>query len=154
MTRETILDIFLGMLKELRRVLVLALVLSLLLSLLNVGAAQDQAQQELPPAEPTEEETAGQDFGYGVGSVIASVFYSPLKLTYAGLGLITGGIGFVLSAGRADVANNIIYPAIRGNYVITPSHLKGVEPVIFIGPPPPTDSALEPSPAPDSLTGR
>jgi len=85
------------------------------------------------PAEPG----VGEEAGYGLGSVVANIFYMPAKITYAGLGLLTGGLGYVLSAGRADVANNIIYPSIRGNYVVTPSHLKGTEPIYFVGAPPP-----------------
>jgi hypothetical protein len=83
-----------------------------------------------------QQESLGEEAGYGAGSVLANVFYMPAKITYAGLGLLTGGLGFVLSGGRADVANNIIYPAIRGNYVVTPSHLKGTEPIYFVGAPP------------------
>ena len=83
------------------------------------------------PAEPV-----GQEAGYGVGAALASVFYIPAKVTYAGLGLLTGGLGYVLTGGRADVANNIIYPAIGGNYVVTPNHLKGAEPIYFVGPAP------------------
>jgi hypothetical protein len=97
--------------------------------------AQDSQTADNPPA--VVEPKPGEGFGYGVGSVLASVIYSPLKVTYAGLGLMTGGLGYLLSAGRPDVANNIIYPAILGDYVITPGHLKGQEPVVFIGPPPP-----------------
>lgn len=86
-----------------------------------------------PPVQA--EPSAGEDLGYGVGAVLASVFYSPLKITYAGLGLITGGVGYLLSAGSPDVANAIINPAVKGDYIIKPNHLKGTEPVIFIGPP-------------------
>lgn len=89
-----------------------------------------------PPAEPSVTEEAG----YGVGSALANVFYIPAKVTYAGLGLLTGGLGFLLSGGRADVANNIIYPAVRGNYVVTPSNLKGTEPLYFVGAPPPDNT--------------
>lgn len=89
------------------------------------------AGTEAKPAEPVTEE-----LGYGFGSALASVFYIPAKVTYAGLGLLTGGLGFVLTGGRADVANNIIYPAVRGNYVVTPSNLKGTEPLYFVGAPP------------------
>lgn len=81
----------------------------------------------------------GEEAGYGIGSALANVVYIPAKVTYAGLGLITGGLGFVLSGGRTDVANNIIYPAIRGHYVVTPSHLKGTEPIYFVGAPPPAE---------------
>ncbi len=109
---------------------------------LSVGLAPfPAAAQELPPAQgsttqASEPSTTAEDLGYGVGSVLSSLFYSPFKVTYAGLGLLTGGMGFVLSAGNADVANNIISPAVRGNYVVTPSHLKGEEALIFVGPPP------------------
>ncbi len=102
------------------------------------SAAPDSATQ---PAEPSVTEEAG----YGVGSALANLFYIPAKVTYAGLGLLTGGLGFVLSGGRADVANNIIYPAVRGNYVVTPNNLKGTEPIYFVGAPPP-----ENTPAPQS----
>ncbi|MGE5061735.1 MAG: hypothetical protein ACM3N3_21005, partial [Betaproteobacteria bacterium] len=47
-------------------------------------------------------------------------------------------VGYVLSGGSAEVANNIIYPAVRGNYLVTPSNLKGTEPIYFVGAPPPS----------------
>ena len=98
-------------------------------------------------------ENLGEEAGYGIGSVLANVFYMPAKITYAGLGLLTGGLGYVLSAGRADVANNIIYPSIRGNYVVTPSHLKGTEPIYFVGPPPPESGPrVDAAPAASSTT--
>lgn len=103
-----------------------------------VGMAQDSAQ---PAPAPAPEAATRQNLGYGFGSVVASLFYSPVKVTYAGLGLLTGGVGYLLTAGRADVANDIIFPAVRGDYVITPNHLKGEEPVVFIGSQPPAEPA-------------
>lgn len=121
----------------LRKVFVLGLLLLLILSPMTLRAAEPVTENNpaLEPADPT----AGEDLGYGFGSVVASLLYSPLKVTYAGLGLFTGGLGYVLSAGRMDVADNIIYPAVTGDYVITPTHLKGGEPVIFIGDPGPEE---------------
>jgi len=107
-----------------------------LASLLTVIATPLYAQTAGPNNQPAEQ-PIGEEAGYGAGAAIASVFYIPAKVTYAGLGLITGGLGYLLSGGRADVANNIIYPAVRGNYVVTPSHLKGTEPLYFVGAPPP-----------------
>jgi len=104
--------------------------------------------QSTDPANPPSEPGAGEELGYGFGSVLANVFYMPAKITYAGLGLLTGGIGYVLTAGRADVANDIIYPSVRGNYVVTPSHLKGSEPLYFVGAPPP-----ENTPPPQAYAG-
>ena len=96
--------------------------------------------QTAAPANNQPPESVGTEAGYGVGAALASVFYIPAKVTYAGLGLLTGGLGFVLTGGRADVANNIIYPAVRGDYVVTPNNLKGTEPIYFVG------AAPEPQP--------
>ena len=102
------------------------------------------------PANQPAEPSVGEEAGYGVGSVLANLFYIPAKVTYAGLGLLTGGLGFVFSGGRADVANNIIYPAVRGNYVVTPSNLKGTEPLYFVGAPPPENIQAAQSSEPSS----
>jgi hypothetical protein len=102
--------------------------LASMVTVLSTPLYAQTAGTESQPAEPVTEE-----LGYGFGAALASVFYIPAKITYAGLGLLTGGLGFVLTGGRADVANNIIYPAVRGNYVVTPSNLKGTEPLYFVG---------------------
>ena len=104
--------------------------------------------------QPPQQEGVGEEAGYGLGAALANVFYIPAKVTYAGLGLLTGGLGYVLSGGRADVANNIIYPAVRGNYVVTPSHLKGTEPIYFVGAPPPDPNQSTQSSAPASTVTR
>jgi hypothetical protein len=110
--------------------------------------------QSADPANPPAEPSVTEEAGYGVGSALANVFYIPAKVTYAGLGLLTGGLGFVLSGGRSDVANNIIYPAVRGNYVVTPNHLKGTEPIYFVGAPPPESTQSAQSSASNSTVTR
>jgi hypothetical protein len=107
-----------------------------LASLVTVMSSPLYAQSAAPSTNAAEE-GVGETAGYGVGAAVASIFYIPAKVTYAGLGLLTGGLGYLLTGGRADVANNIIYPAVRGDYVVTPSNLKGTEPIYFVGAPPP-----------------
>lgn len=114
-----------------------------LASLVTVTATPLYAQTPPGPAQPAAaqpaaEQSVAEEAGYGVGAALASIFYIPAKVTYAGLGLLTGGVGYVLSGGSAEVANNIIYPAVRGNYLVTPSNLKGTEPIYFVGAPPPS----------------
>lgn len=121
------------------------LTVCLVLSPLAVGAVDSPAAQQAPAQQPAEPSVT-EDLGYGFGSVVANLFYMPAKITYAGLGLLTGGLGYVVTGGRADVANDIIYPSVRGNYVVTPSHLKGEQPLYFVGAPPPED----PAPAPQA----
>ena len=108
-----------------------------LASLVTVMAAPLYGQTADQKNQPAAEQPVSSEAGYGVGAALASVFYIPVKVTYAGLGLLTGGLGWVVSGGRSDVANNIIYPAVGGNYLVTPSHLKGTEPIYFVGAPPP-----------------
>jgi hypothetical protein len=114
--------------------------------LVGTMAAPVGAQTTGQIAEPVEEPLTSEA-GYGVGAALASVLYIPAKVTYAGLGLLTGGLGWVLTGGRTDIANSIIYPAVGGNYVVTPNHLKGTEPIYFVGAPPPEASPRAQAPA-------
>ena len=121
------------------------IVLASLMTLVSTPLYAQTAGTNVQPAEPVAEE-----LGWGFGAALASVFYIPAKVTYAGLGLLTGGLGYVLTGGRADVANNIIYPSVRGNYVVTPNHLKGTEPIYFVGagPDAPEPETIASGPAP------
>ena len=81
---------------------------------------------------PTEKSSV-TEFGLGAGSVLVTIFYTPVKLTYATLGLLTGSAAYVITGGSSTVANRIFTPSLRGTYLITPKHLKGAEPVEFFG---------------------
>ena len=70
--------------------------------------------------------TAG-DLGYGFLSVLTTLGWAPIKVTYAVLGLTVGGLGYVLSGGNEAVPKYVINPACKGTYVITPKILKGEE---------------------------
>ena len=120
--------------KTLFKGLALGLFVAIILLPLHAQGADSTTQ----PAQTT---GAGEELGYGFGSVLANVFYIPAKITYAGLGLMTGGVGYLITGFRGDVANNIIYPAVGGNYVVTPNQLKGTEPLYFVGAPPPESPA-------------
>ena len=114
----------------------------LVLALIAAPAASmagDQPEQQSPTKE------VGTELGWGVGTVVANVFYMPTKVAYAGLGLLAGGLGYLPTAGRGDVANEIIYPAVKGTYVVTTSHLKGEQPVVFVGPSPDESDAQQAS---------
>jgi hypothetical protein len=71
--------------------------------------------------------------GLGVGSALCSLVYGPVKLVYATLGTVFGGMAWGLSGGDSDVLNAVMMPAVRGDYVVTPAHLRGEEPLEFIG---------------------
>ncbi len=83
------------------------------------------------PAAAAEDYTS--DFGLGVGTVFVDLVYMPVKVVYATLGGLTGGFAFLLTGGRMDIASGIWRPSLGGTYVITPSPLRGDEPIYFSG---------------------
>ena len=71
--------------------------------------------------------------GLGVGSAMATLVYAPVKLCYALGGLVIGGLAWGFSGGDNSVAGVVLTPSVLGDYVITPAHLRGEEPVEFFG---------------------
>lgn len=59
--------------------------------------------------------------------------YLPIKATYAGLGGIVGGIAYIFGGGDEEMGEVVWTPTIKGNYIITPAHLRGEKPVQFFG---------------------
>jgi hypothetical protein len=73
------------------------------------------------------------DFGYGVGAFFTNLIYMPTKFVYATLGGITGGFAYLLTGLNYDLARGIWVPSTGGDYVVTPSMLKGEDPIYFSG---------------------
>jgi hypothetical protein len=71
--------------------------------------------------------------GLGAAAAACSLFYGPAKLVYAGLGSLVAGMAWVLSAGDTAVAGPVLNASLRGDYVVTPSHLRGDRELVFIG---------------------
>ncbi len=71
--------------------------------------------------------------GIGAGAAFSTLLYSPIKVVYSVLGTVFGGIAWGLSGGDRDVMDAVITPAVLGDYVVTPSHLRGERPLEFFG---------------------
>ena len=93
-------------------------------------------------------ESTGAAAGWGALSALTSLVYAPVKIVYATGGLIVGGFAWLLSAGDNDVMNAVLTPSVRGDYVVTPKHLRGEEPLEFIGRAPEPQSTYAPEPQP------
>jgi len=115
------------------------------LTMVPPGLAQ-QAQSD------EETESTATQYGLGVASVFTSLPYSIGKFVFATMGGIFGGFTWVFSGGNDRAANAVWDTSMRGTYVISPRHLKGEEPVRFLGVPPVRDEAPAstsmPEPAP------
>jgi hypothetical protein len=107
--------------------LVFRLIAAALLSVAVAGAPAAARADEAP------ERNIMLHYGLGVGAVLATLIYGPVKVVYATLGSITGGLAYLLTGGRLDVPREIIQPAIRGDYVVTPEHLTFNQPLLFVG---------------------
>ena len=73
------------------------------------------------------------DFGIGLGTVLVNILYMPVKVVYATLGGITGGFAFILTGGRLETGKAIWVPSMGGTYVVSPSMLRGEDPIYFSG---------------------
>ena len=82
---------------------------------------------------PARADSGANEAGLGVGSAVLSLVYGPVKIVYSVLGVVFGGFAYGLSGGDSSVMHAVVTPAIRGDYVITPSHLRGERPLEFIG---------------------
>lgn len=71
--------------------------------------------------------------GTGALAALSTLVYGPAKVAYAGLGLVIGGIAWGLSGGDGEVLQAVVTPSVRGDYVVTPSHLRGERPLEFFG---------------------
>jgi hypothetical protein len=91
-------------------------------------------------------EDVGNEAGWGAAAALSSLLYAPVKLVYAMGGGLTAGLAWVFSAGDSDVVNPIIDASLRGDYVITPDHLRGERPVEFIGRSPGQSTARQDEP--------
>ena len=87
----------------------------------------------LQPAPARADDGASSEAAYGASSAVLTLLYGPAKVANSALGLIFGGFAYGLSGGDADVMDAVITPAIRGDYVVTPSHLQGDRQLEFIG---------------------
>jgi hypothetical protein len=76
-------------------------------------------------------ESTGQEVTYGAGSFFGTLLYAPVKTSFCVVGAVTSGL--TLPFGGPQTAGKVASKACGGTWVITPSTLKGKEPVRFVG---------------------
>ncbi len=73
--------------------------------------------------------------GWGALTGLANLVYVPVKLTYAGLGGLTGGLALGLTGGDVNTAQGIWNPSLGGDYFLTQGMVQGDERFSFTGTP-------------------
>jgi hypothetical protein len=80
-------------------------------------------------------EGVGENFGWGALATVSNLGYMPAKLVYALFGGLTGGLAYVVTLGDYDTSKEIWTASLGGTYVLTPSMMRGEEPIVFAGMP-------------------
>ena len=71
--------------------------------------------------------------GIGALAALSSLVYGPAKMLYATAGLVFGGIAWGLAGGDPEVLTAVITPSVRGDYVVTPEHIRMERGLEFFG---------------------
>ena len=92
----------------------------------------------LPPGwawaeDPTSSDGGSDETGIQVGAWALTVPYIIGKGAFALGGAVVGGLGYAFSGGNSDTAKTVWTKSIYGTYIIRPAHLRGEEPVYFLG---------------------
>ncbi len=105
-----------------------AILFSMWLIVESATAAADYSSVSAEPS-PT------QQLVTGAACFVVTPVYGAFKLTFAGLGALTGGLAWVFTGGDNTVARKIWNTSMKGTYIITPEHLAGRKPIRFVGDP-------------------
>jgi hypothetical protein len=84
-----------------------------------------------------EEQASGtessDDTGIKVASWLLTVPYCAGKSAFAIAGSVVGGLGYAFSGGNSETAQSIWTKTVYGTYILRPAHLRGEEPIHFLG---------------------
>lgn len=92
----------------------------------------------IPPGSTlANDQTSSTDSSDGTGIQVASwlltVPYCAGKSAFAIAGSVVGGLGYAFSGGNSETAQSIWSKTVYGTYILRPAHLRGEEPIQFLG---------------------
>lgn len=71
--------------------------------------------------------------GVQVASWLLTIPYCAGKSAFAVAGSVVGGLGYAFSGGNSETAQAIWTKSVYGTYILRPAHLRGEEPIHFVG---------------------
>jgi hypothetical protein len=78
-------------------------------------------------------ETSPNGAGLQAASWLATVPYGAVKVAYALVGGIVGGLTWALTGGNTEAAKAVWTPSMTGHYIVQPENLTGDKPLHFMG---------------------
>ncbi len=76
---------------------------------------------------------SSDDTGIKVASWLLTIPYCAGKSAFAIAGSVVGGLGYAFSGGNSETAQSIWTKTVYGTYILRPAHLRGEEPIHFLG---------------------
>lgn len=100
-----------------------------------LGGALILALVAAPSVAWSQQEDQGlhNEAGIGALAALSTLVYGPAKIVYATAGLLFGGIAWGLSGGDGEVLTAVVTPSVRGDYVVTPDHIRMQRGIEFFG---------------------
>jgi hypothetical protein len=90
-----------------------------------------------PGSAQAENQTSGtgssDSTGMQVASWLLTIPYCAGKSAFAIAGSVVGGLGYAFSGGNTETAQDIWTKSVYGTYILRPAHLRGEEPIQFLG---------------------
>ena len=86
-----------------------------------------------PTTALADDDALANEAGIGALAAVGTLVYGPVKIVYAAMGLVFGGAAWGLSGGDSEVLNAVITPSVRGDYVLTPEHIRMERDIEFMG---------------------
>lgn len=110
-----------------RSVVVVLIAICMGLTMLPSGSALAEDQ--------TSSTDSSDDTGMQVASWLLTVPYCAGKSAFAVAGSVVGSLGYAFSGGNEKTAEAIWARTVYGTYILRPAHLRGEEPIHFLGKP-------------------
>jgi hypothetical protein len=90
-----------------------------------------------PGSALADDQTNGTNSSEGTGiqveSWLLTVPYCIGKSAFAISGAVVGGLSYLFSGGNVKTAQSVWTTSINGTYILRPAHLRGEEPIHFLG---------------------
>ena len=90
-----------------------------------------------PGSALAEDQSSGTDSsdttGIKVASWLLTIPYCAGKSAFAIAGSVVGGLGYAFSGGNPETAQSVWTTSVYGTYILRPAHLRGEQPIHFLG---------------------
>src|SRR5262245_49896191 len=108
---------------------IVAMLMAICMGLTMIPPASTLADDQVSKTDSSD------DTGMKVASWALTVPYCAAKAAFAVAGSVVGGLGYAFSGGDSRTAQSVWTTSVYGTYILRPAHLRGEEPIHFLGTP-------------------